>query len=81
MDAIQKLQTERQVIRLGQPPLQVDLVTTLEGCDWDAARARAKLVPFGDTELPVIGLEDLKASKRAIGRHRDLDDLENLPDS
>jgi hypothetical protein len=27
----------------------------------------------------LIRLEDLKANKRASGRHKDLNDLENLP--
>jgi hypothetical protein len=29
-------------------------------------------------EVPFIGLDDLKANKRASGRHQDLADLENL---
>ena len=31
------------------------------------------------TQVPVISLPDLKANKRACGRPKDLDDLENLP--
>jgi hypothetical protein len=30
-------------------------------------------------KVPVINLEDLKTNKRASGRAKDLDDLENLP--
>jgi hypothetical protein len=31
------------------------------------------------TPVHFIGLEKLKENKRASGRHKDLDDLENLP--
>jgi len=30
-------------------------------------------------EVSLISLHDLKRNKRASGRHKDLDDLENLP--
>jgi hypothetical protein len=30
-------------------------------------------------KVPVISLSDLKINKRASGRAKDLDDLENLP--
>jgi len=79
IDAIQKRQTERQVIRIGAPPLQVDLLTTLEGCEWEACQRNAQRVDIGGLVVPFVGLEDLKAAKRAAGRHRDWDDLEHLP--
>ena len=31
------------------------------------------------TESPFINLENLKANKLAAGRHKDLNDIENLP--
>jgi predicted nucleotidyltransferase len=30
-------------------------------------------------QVPMISLDDLKANKKASGRPKDLDDLENLP--
>jgi len=35
--------------------------------------------PGDGTPIHFIGLEKLKQNKRASGRHKDLDDLENLP--
>ncbi len=32
-----------------------------------------------DVEVNIIGLDDLRRNKRSAGRHKDLDDLENLP--
>ena len=34
---------------------------------------------FGGLRIPFIGLDALKANKRASGRPRDIDHLENLP--
>jgi len=32
-----------------------------------------------EVEVPIISLHHLKVNKKAAGRHKDLDDLENLP--
>ncbi len=29
--------------------------------------------------VSIIGIEDLRTNKKAAGRHKDIDDLENLP--
>ena len=34
---------------------------------------------LGEMNVDFIHLEDLLANKRAAGRHKDLNDLENLP--
>lgn len=38
-----------------------------------------RLVNSHGVEYLLIRLDDLKSHKKASGRHRDLDDLENLP--
>jgi predicted nucleotidyltransferase len=78
MDAVLRLQTEKQVVRLGKQPTQVDLVTSIDGCTWSETYARREVINFDGIDLPFIGLEDLRQAKRAVGRHRDLDDLEHL---
>lgn len=79
VDAIQKLQTLHTVIRMGESPFRVDLMTSCDGCEWSEAWRRRVIVEIDGLPVPVISLEDLKAAKRAVGRHKDLDDLENLP--
>jgi hypothetical protein len=37
------------------------------------------VVDIDGTAVPFISLADLRANKRAAGRHKDLNDLENLP--
>ena len=67
------------VIRLGTPPIRIEVLTTIAGVDFDDCYARAVRTTFDDVEVRVIGLDDLKANKRAAGRHQDLADLDLLP--
>jgi hypothetical protein len=68
-----------RVVRMGVPPLRLEIITSASGVDFDtcfAARVRARI---DDVDVNVISLDHLKTNKRAAGRHRDLNDLENLP--
>ncbi len=67
-----------QVIQLGYPPLRIDLLTSVSGVSFDECYPNRQAVEADGVELPFIGLADLKANKRASGRHQDLADLENL---
>ena len=54
-------------------------MTSIDGVLFDAYAQRALVVDIDGTSVPFISLEDLRANKRAAGRHKDLNDLENLP--
>lgn len=69
----------RALVRLGVPPFRIGIMTSIDGVEYDACRPRAVVVELDGLSVPVIGLDDLKANKRAAGRHKDLADLENLP--
>jgi len=70
---------ENKIIRLGRPPLRIEIATSISGVTFaDCYRARLKTELDG-VEVNLIDLEHLKLNKRAAGRHKDLDDLENLP--
>jgi predicted nucleotidyltransferase len=65
------------------PTLEIDLFVT-EPFEFEAVYARALRVPLKRTEVTVIGLEDLIALKRQVGRPRDEEDiaaLESLKDA
>lgn len=79
IDATMTLQLSHAVLRLGSEPIRVDLMTACDGCEWKTAWARRHVVELDDMPIPVLSLKDLRAAKKAAGRHRDLDDLENLP--
>jgi hypothetical protein len=69
----------RSVVRLGVPPFRIEVMTSIDGVEFEACQARAVGFDLDDVRVPVISLADLKINKRAAGRHKDLADLENLP--
>lgn len=70
----------RKIIRMGVPPLRIEIMAEIDGVEFEGCRKRAMEVELDGNVLPVISLKDLRANKLASGRHKDLDDLENLPE-
>lgn len=68
-----------QVVRLGVPPLRIEIVTGVSGITFDPCYARRARAEIDGVLVSIIGLEDLKTNKKAAGRHKDLADLEQLP--
>ena len=69
-----------RVIRMGHPPLRVEILTSVSGVAFGECYSSRVVEKMEDgTPIHFIGLEELKENKRASGRHKDLDDLENLP--
>ena len=67
------------IIRMGVPPLRIELATTISGVEFEKCyKARVSEVLDG-INVSIINLADLKENKKASGRFRDLDDLERLP--
>jgi hypothetical protein len=69
------------IIQLGQPPRRIDLLTAIDGVEFEACFARREQVELAGVRLNIIGLEDFKQNKRASGRLKDLADLETLDGS
>ena len=72
------LTKEDNVIQFGQPPLRIDLLTSIDGVAFEDCYANRKEVKFDGLSMNFIGYHDLVTNKKASGRHRDLDDLENM---
>jgi predicted nucleotidyltransferase len=70
---------EKQVLRMGVPPLRIELLTGVSGVEFENCYSQRMLLNLGGVEVSLIGLEDLKVNKAASGRHKDLNDLEHLP--
>jgi hypothetical protein len=68
-----------KIIRMGHPPVRVEIHTELSGVEFGECYENRLRTEFGGVEVNVINIADLKANKRAAGRHKDLDDLEHLP--
>ncbi len=70
---------EWQIIRLGVPPVRIELATTVSGVNFSECYAERVEDVLDDVKVNLISLKHLKINKKACGRHRDLADLENLP--
>ena len=70
---------KNKVVRMGVPPLCIDLLTDVTGVDFSQCFAEKTVDEIDDIQVNVISLDRLKTNKRAIGRSKDLDDLEHLP--
>ena len=70
-----------QVIQLGYPPGRIDLLTSIDGVEFAECYPRRVTVSVDGVALNFISLEDFKINKKAVGRHRDLADLEALEGS
>jgi len=70
---------EWQVIRLGVPPVRIELATTVSGVNFNECYAERIADILDGVKVNLISLRHLKINKKASGRHQDLADLENLP--
>lgn len=67
------------IIRMGEPPLRIELIISASGVDFATCYRNRVINDIDGVAVNFISLEDLKRNKKAAGRYRDLDDLENLP--
>jgi hypothetical protein len=70
---------EGQLIRMGAPPVRIEIATSISGVAFQECWDDRVVDVLDGVEVNIIGLKHLKLNKRAAGRHKDLDDLENLP--
>jgi len=68
-----------KIIRMGHPPMRIEILTSISGVEFDECHQRKKVDTLAGISVNLISLKDLKRNKKASGRHKDLDDLENLP--
>jgi hypothetical protein len=73
------LMTPDQVVRMGLPPVRIEVLTGITGRTFAECYARRQVGSLDDVDLPFINLDNLKANKKACGRHKDLDDVDHLP--
>lgn len=67
-----------KVLQLGEPPYRIDLLTSIDGVEFEDAWERKVYGKYGEQVLYFISKEDLKRNKKASGRKKDLDDLNEL---
>jgi len=69
---------EWQTVRLGVPPIRIEISTTISGVNFKECFAEKVFGKMGGEKVNLISLNHLKANKKASGRYQDLADLENL---
>ncbi len=68
-----------QIIRLGVPPVRIEITTTISGVRFSQCYARRITDKLDGVKVNLICLAHLKRNKKAAGRHKDMADIENLP--
>lgn len=66
------------VVQLGVPPVRIDIITSITGVSWEEADKGKREGLYGDVPVYFLGREEFIANKRAIGRKKDLADVESL---
>jgi len=73
-----RTQALTDIVYMGQPPLRVDLLRSIDGVDLVSLFAHSIAAEIDEVSLRVIDLSDLIANKRAVGRPQDLVDADFL---
>ena len=66
------------IIQLGYPPVRIDLIFGLAGLTAEEVWEGRKKGRFGNHDVHYISKKSYIKNKRAVGRHKDLADLELL---
>ena len=76
--AVAPLHLPDRVIRMGHPPLRIQLLTSISGAQFESCYGRRDRRIVEGVEITFISRLDLLANKRAAGRAQDLADIEEL---
>ncbi len=66
------------IFQIGVPPLRIDVITIIDGVEFEAAWQKRVATKFAGEPGYVLSIADLIANKRAAGRLQDLADVEQL---
>jgi hypothetical protein len=68
----------RRLLEMGVPPVQIHVMSSISGVEWDEVWADRCDGPLGAHTAPFIGRETYLRNKRAAGRPKDLADIDAL---
>lgn len=72
------LYESRSIIEMGVEPIKIQLMNFADGIDFEVAFARRNILEIEGIEVSVVSKEDLIRNKKAVGRYKDLADVERL---
>lgn len=73
-------QEKGKIIRMGVPPMRIEILTEIDGVSFDECFADRLTVEIDGQIVNLISSNHLRKNKKASARHKDLDDLEHLPE-
>lgn len=76
--AIGDFSSEKKVVQLGMFPIRIDILTSLTGLTWKRISSNRVKGKYGNTTVYFIGKAELIANKKALGRYKDLADIEAI---
>ncbi|TAJ24356.1 MAG: hypothetical protein EPO68_01540 [Planctomycetota bacterium] len=72
------LSTPDVVFQIGIPPNRIDVLTSIDGVEFDVAWRNRRPVTVSGSTFAVLGRQELLANKRSTGRAKDLADVQAL---
>ena len=67
------------VFSFGKPPYAIEILTAIKGVEFSDAYATSTIEKVDNVSVRIIHLNQLIIAKKAAGRNKDLNDIENLP--
>ena len=74
-NALDEFSTPERMATLGRPPLRIDIMTSIDGVDFEVAWSGRLIARLGEHEVGFLGRQELIANKHASGRPKDLADI------
>ena len=71
--------SDYDVFSFGLPPSAIEVMTVVKGLDFEETFQNATIEILDDVPVRIIHLKQLLQAKKASGRHKDWNDIENLP--
>jgi hypothetical protein len=73
------LSSEFDVFSIGKPPFAIEIMTAVKGLNYPETYSSSTVEKIDGIDIRVVHINHLRQAKEAAGRHKDLNDLENLP--
>ncbi len=76
--SIEDLAGPELIFQIGIPPIRIDIITSIDGVEFEAAWQERISSEYADQRVPVLSRRHLIENKKASGRLQDLADVEFL---
>lgn len=77
--SVETFTQEKSIVRMGVEPVKIEVANFISGVNFEEAYRDKIVGVIDEVQIDLISLHHLKINKKASGRYKDLNDLENLP--